>query len=89
VKFFLVSVDDDRKKLDAYVAERKFAFPVLLGTREMALEKFKADNTPTTFYIDAAGVIRYQTEGGSIFGESVDRVVWYIDEMRKNPTSQP
>ena len=89
MKFILVSVDEDPKKLDKYVDERKFAFPVLRGTREMAGEKFGVDDTPTTFYLDAQGTIRYQTKGGSVFGESVERVVWFIEELKKTPSTQP
>jgi hypothetical protein len=88
VKFILVSVDDDPKRLDRYVAERKFAFPVLRGTREIAAQKFAVDDTPITYYLDPQGTIRYQVRGGSVFGESVDRVIWYIEELKKNPTSQ-
>ena len=36
VRFILVSLDDDPKRLERYVAERKFAMPVLRYNREQA-----------------------------------------------------
>jgi peroxiredoxin len=87
VKFILVSVDDDPKRLQAYVDERKFAFPVLRTTREWAAQHFGIDDTPITFYIDANGVIQYQTRGGSVFGESTERVIWYLNELKQIPTA--
>ena len=89
VKFLLVSVDDDPKRLDRYVAERKFAMPVLRGTRDLATARFGLEDTPTTFYLDPQGVIRYQVKGGSAFGESAERIIWYVEELKKNPATQP
>jgi cytochrome c biogenesis protein CcmG/thiol:disulfide interchange protein DsbE len=89
VKFILVSVDDDPKRLDRYVEERKFAFPVLRGNRDLAAEKFNVLDVPATFYIDSQGIIQYEARGGSPFGESVERVTWFIEELRQAPSAQP
>jgi hypothetical protein len=83
VKFFLVSLDDDPARLDRYVAERKFAMPVARYTREQATEVFGVHDTPTTFYIDAAGTIRYQVTGLEPHGDAVERVTWYIEQIRQ------
>jgi hypothetical protein len=41
------------------------------------------DNVPATFYIDAAGVVRYQLNGSESHGDSVGRVAWYIDQVKQ------
>ena len=82
VKFFLVSLDDDPARLDKYVAERKFAMPVLRYNREDAARLFNVLDTPTTFYIDKAGTIQFQVTGIEPHGDAVDRVKWYIDTLR-------
>lgn len=89
VEFVLVSVDDDPERLARYMEERQFAFPVLQGDREMAAETFSVDNVPAAFYIDPQGTVRYEARGGSPFGESVDRVSWFIEELKRNPVAQP
>jgi peroxiredoxin len=82
VKFFLISLDDDPKRLDRYVAERKFAMPVARYSREQALSTFNVHDTPTTFYIDGSGQIRYQITGVEPHGDAVDRVTWYIENLK-------
>lgn len=82
VKFFLVSLDDDPGRLAAYVAERKFAMPVARYSREQALAVFGVHDTPTTFYIDASGSIRYQVVGVEPHGDAVERVTWYIEQLK-------
>ena len=83
MKFILVSIDDDPKRLDRYVAERKFAMPVARGNRDLAAEKFSVLDVPATFYIDTEGTVRYEARGGSVFGESAERVTWFIEELKK------
>lgn len=82
VKFILVSMDDDPARLDKYVAERKFAMPVTRYKRELATERFNVHDTPTTFYVDATGTIRYQVTGVEPHGDAVDRVTWYIEQLK-------
>ncbi len=82
VKFILVSLDDDPSRLDKYVAERKFAMPVLRYNREQATKVFNVHDTPTTFYVDATGTIRYQVTGVEPHGDAVDRVTWYIETLK-------
>ena len=53
VRFVLVSLDDDPKRLERYVAERKFQMPVLRMTREQAAAALDVQDTPWTFYVDA------------------------------------
>ena len=83
VRFFLVSLDDDPARLDRYVAERKFAMPVARYSREEAAKTFNVHDTPTTFYIDASGTIRYQVVGLEPHGDAVERVRWYIEQLKQ------
>ena len=82
VKFILVSIDDDPARLDKYVAERKFAMPVARYTSAQATQKFNVVDTPTTFYVDASGTIQYQVVGIEPHGDAVDRVTWYIEQLK-------
>ena len=82
VKFILVSIDDDPSRLEKYVAERKFAMPVLRSNSEQAAKLFNVHDTPTTFYVDKSGTIQYQVTGIEPHGDAVDRVSWYIENLR-------
>ena len=82
VKFILVSLDDDPKRLDRYVAERKFAMPVARYNREQATAVFNVHDTPTTFYVDRNGLIQYQVVSLEPHGDAVDRVTWYIERLK-------
>jgi len=82
VKFILVSLDDDPARLERYVAERKFAMPVARFSSEQAANVFNVHDTPTTFYVDASGTIRYQVTGVEPHGDAVDRVTWYIETLK-------
>jgi len=82
VKFILVSLDDDLARLDKYVAERKFAMPVARYTREQAAKVFNVHDTPTTLYVDREGNIQYQVVGVEPHGDAVERVTWYIEQLK-------
>ena len=74
VAFLLVSIDEDDKRLQRYLAEMKFPFPVARLTAEQAEKTMGFDNVPATFYVDAGGVVRYQLNGSESHGDSVGRV---------------
>ena len=82
VKFILVSLDDDPARLEKYVAERKFAMPVLRYNSAQAAKVFNVHDTPTTFYVDKSGTIQYQVTGIEPHGDAVDRVSWYIETLK-------
>jgi peroxiredoxin len=82
VKFILVSLDDDPARLEKYVAERKFAMPVLRYNSEQAAKLFNVHDTPTTFYVDKSGTIQFQVTGVEPHGDAVDRVTWYIETLK-------
>ena len=74
VAFLLVSIDEDDKRLQRYLTEMKFPFPVARLDAEQAEKTMGFDNVPQTFYVDAGGVVRYQLNGSESHGDSVGRV---------------
>lgn len=83
VGFVLVSIDDDKQRLLRYVAERQFKMPVTMLSFEQAEALLGVENVPTGFYVDAAGLVRYETRGGESHGDSAERVSWYIEELKR------
>ena len=83
VKFLLVSIDEDSKRLDRYLANMKFPFPVVRANPADAEKTMGFDNLPDTLYVDKSGVVRYQVNGFDLFGDSPDRVVWFVDQLLK------
>ena len=84
VTFVLVSIDEDDKRLQRFLGEMKFPFPVARLTAEQAEKTMGFDNVPATFYVDAGGVVRYQLNGSESHGDSVGRVGWYIDQLKQS-----
>jgi cytochrome oxidase Cu insertion factor (SCO1/SenC/PrrC family) len=82
VAFLLVSIDEDDKRLQRYLSEMKFPFPVARLTAAQAEQQMGFDNVPATFYVDAAGVVRYQLNGSESHGDSPTRVSWFIDQLK-------
>jgi thioredoxin-related protein len=56
--------------------------PVARYSREQAAKVFNVHDTPTTFYVDRSGTIRYQVTGVEPHGDAVDRVTWYIEQLK-------
>ena len=84
VAFVLVSIDEDDKRLQRYLTEMKFPFPVARLEAAQAEKAMGFDNVPQTFYVDAGGVVRYQLNGSESHGDSVGRVAWYIDQLKQS-----
>jgi thiol-disulfide isomerase/thioredoxin len=85
VAFLLVSIDQDPKRLQRFVSEMKFPFPVArlaIGEAELAMN---FDNVPSTFYVDRDGIVRYQIGGVESHGDSPTRVSWFIEQLRTAP----
>jgi thiol-disulfide isomerase/thioredoxin len=83
VVFLFVSIDEDMKRLQRYLDEMKFPFRVARINATHAGQAMGFDNVPQTFYLDRAGVVRYQTTGGESHGDSLNRVGWYIDQLKR------
>lgn len=81
--FLLVSVDEDGKRLQRYLDEAKFPFPVARLPFERAARLIGIDNVPATFYVDRDGFVRYQAVGSESHGDSPLRVTWYIDQLKR------
>jgi len=83
VVFLLVSIDEDEKRLERYLNDAKFPFPVARLRMEDAERLMGFDNVPSTFYVDRDGIVRYQVSGSESHGDSPSRVSWYIDQLKK------
>lgn len=80
--FLLVSIDDDEKRLERYLTEAKFPFPVARAKAAYAEQVMGFDNVPATFYVDRDGVVRYSINGSESHGDSPTRVSWYVDQLK-------
>jgi thiol-disulfide isomerase/thioredoxin len=81
VTFVLVSVDEDAKRLQRYLADMKFPFAVARLPIETAMQTMGFDNVPAAYYVDREGIVRYQTNGTESHGDSPSRVSWFIDQL--------
>lgn len=81
VRFVLVSLDDDPKRLERYLQEQKLEMPIARMTRDEAAKAFGVNDTPTTFYVDKKGIIQYEAKGTELHGDATERVTWYIKEL--------
>ena len=62
VAFVLLSVDDNRKMLDHYLAQKGYQLPVYLPGSALAAP-YKTQSIPATFIIDRQGQIVFRHEG--------------------------
>ena len=83
VAFVLVSIDEDEKRLQRYLAEMKFPFTILRADKDEAQQTMGFDDLPATFYVDREGIVRFEARGLESHGDSRERVSWYIDQMRQ------
>jgi hypothetical protein len=68
--------------LQRYLDEMKFPFPVARVDAAHAQQMMGFDNTPSTFYVDRDGIVRYQITGGDSHGDSPTRVSWFVDQLK-------
>ena len=83
VVFLLVSIDEDSHRLQRYLDEMKFPFPVARANPDQMEKMMGFNNVPATFYIDKGGVVRYQIDGTEMHGDSPTRVSWFVDQLLK------
>jgi thiol-disulfide isomerase/thioredoxin len=62
VAFVLLSVDDNRKRLDHYLAQKGYQLPVYLPDSALAAP-YKTQSIPATFLIDHRGQLVFRHEG--------------------------
>ena len=82
MKFILVSLDDDPARLDKYVAERKFAMPVARYYARAGGERVQRSRHADDVLRRSSGTIQYQVTGVEPHGDAVDRVTWYIEQLK-------
>ncbi len=58
-----VSVDENRKDADAFLATHPWRLTVLFDPQAKTAEAFRVDGMPSTFVIDRRGLIRFRHEG--------------------------
>ncbi|HXI31136.1 MAG TPA: TlpA disulfide reductase family protein [Vicinamibacterales bacterium] len=83
VVFLLVSIDEDSHRLQRFLNEMKFPFPVARAKPADMEKAMGFDNVPATFYVDKNGIVRYQIIGTEAHGDSQTRVSWYVDQLLK------
>ena len=83
VVFLLVSIDEDTHRLQRFLNEMKFPFPVARAKPEEMEKAMGFDNVPATFYVDKNGIVRYQVIGTDLHGDSPMRVSWFVDQLLK------
>jgi hypothetical protein len=81
VTFLAVSIDDDMKRLQRYLAEMQFPFPIAHASKDDMERAMGFDDLPSTFYVDRSGIVRYQILGFESHGDSDARVSWYIEQL--------
>jgi peroxiredoxin len=83
VAFLLVSIDDDTKRLQRFLTDSRFPFPVARASSQEMQRAMGFNDVPSTFYVDRDGVVRYQTLGFESHGDSDARVSWYIGQLEQ------
>jgi hypothetical protein len=58
--------------------------PVAMLSSEKAEALMGVTDVPTGFYVDRAGIVRYETRGGEGHGDSAGRVSWYVEELKRD-----
>jgi hypothetical protein len=89
VAFLLVSIDDDAKRLQRYLTEMRFPFPVARAAKQEMERAMGFNDLPATFYVDRGGVVRYQIVGTEAHGDSPTRVAWFIDQLKEQRVPGP
>ena len=85
VAFLLVSIDDDSQRLQRYLDEMKFPFPIVRASSADMQRAMGFNDLPSTFYVDRRGIVRYQILGFEPHGDSDARVAWYVDQLKQSP----
>jgi peroxiredoxin len=63
VKFFLIDVGEDQKKVSTFLRNKDINIPVLLDRYQKTAEKYDALTLPRLFVVDKNGVVRKEQKG--------------------------
>ena len=77
--------DEDKAKVEGFVAQGRLKQKVLLMGRTVALEKYSVSKYPTSFWIDSAGKIVHRESGFSpeMFPAMEARLKRLLSEARR------
>jgi peroxiredoxin len=64
VIFLAVDYDEDEQTVKNFVADNHLALPILLDPGGKVVDQYYVRSFPTTFFIDAEGIVRAQHIGG-------------------------
>jgi len=68
------SVDDDPAKVESFMRENGYTFPVLMSTAEQSAAFGNTSRLPTSFIIDKSGRLRHKISGQVHYGRLQDLV---------------
>ncbi len=64
LEILAITVERDTAAIEAFVQQYGLTFPILLDSETMAARQYQVHGTPTTFFVDRQGVIRWVVVGG-------------------------
>lgn len=76
-----VNVGEPADKVGEYVEELGLTFPILLDTESEVYSLYRVRGMPTTFFVDAEGIVRYQHIGSL----SETQLVNYLEKIGAGP----
>ncbi|MBT5875279.1 MAG: redoxin domain-containing protein [Candidatus Latescibacteria bacterium] len=78
VMFLVVSVDKDSEKVEPYISENGYTFPVFYGS--VTAQLYNIISIPTTLVIDKQGIVQYKHAGYR--PEIKDLLTWEVEALR-------
>jgi cytochrome c biogenesis protein CcmG/thiol:disulfide interchange protein DsbE len=66
IVFYAVNIQEPAAKVAGFLAQNKYAMPVLLDSDGAVAAAFRINAIPTTIILDKAGVVRYRKTGGVV-----------------------
>ncbi|MEN6567254.1 MAG: TlpA disulfide reductase family protein [Veillonellales bacterium] len=69
VQFYGVNLQEPKEKVNAFLQQNHYVFPVLLDKNGTVAQTFRVSAIPTTIVVDSKGIIRYRKTGGVTLSE--------------------
>ncbi|WP_196593502.1 TlpA family protein disulfide reductase [Pectinatus sottacetonis] len=63
LQFLAINMQESKTKINSFMVQNNYVFPVLLDSDGKAAELFKVRQIPTTIVIDKNGIIKYRRTG--------------------------
>ncbi|NPA92314.1 MAG: TlpA family protein disulfide reductase [Chloroflexi bacterium] len=64
LEILAITVEHDTAAIEAFVQKYALTFPILLDTETTVARLYQVHGTPTTFFVDRQGIIRWVVVGG-------------------------